>query len=134
MTLYGNGWPVGPRIMLCATDAPGRDQLSTTLSDKGYETERCWSGEELMDRVSRRPPDVVVYALPARADADLALLRQFRELKPRVPLILVTPDDSMRLRDAALKLRPAYFAIEPVDGAEMCDAVRAVTLDAKAAH
>lgn len=124
---------MAPRVVLCADDEPGRERLATALSGEGYETERCGGGEDLIERVIQRAPDVVVYALHAEADADLAVLHLLRRVKPSVPLILVTPDDSVRLRRAALDLRPAYFAIEPVDGAEMCDAVRAVIHRRKAA-
>lgn len=114
-----------PHVVVWDDDGTTRSNLAATFHDRGYETEGCGSQEDLIEVVLRGTPDVVVYVLRSDPQSDLAVLQLLRRVKPTVPLILVSPDASVRVRRSVLDLRPTYFAISPVDGAEMCDAVDA---------
>jgi hypothetical protein len=82
-------------------------------------------------RQRRRPYDLTwaaawgVYALGADCREDLGVLRLMRRAAPDVPLVLLAAEDSLDTRRCTQPFRPIYFAIGPVEGAELRDVVRA---------
>ena len=71
-----------------------------------------------------RVPDAVIYALRADCREDLGVLRLMRRAAPDVPLVLLAAEDSLDTRKLTQSLRPIYYVVSPLDGAELCEVMR----------
>jgi DNA-binding response OmpR family regulator len=113
-----------PRIVVQAASTPADPPVVSLLVAEGFELISCPDGQALLEEVMHRQPDAVVYALSADCRQDLGVLRLMRRAAPDVPLVLLAAEDSLDTRRSTQPLRPIYFAVGPVDGAELRDVVR----------
>jgi DNA-binding response OmpR family regulator len=105
--------------------APADPPVCTVLEADGFALVSCPDGGALLEEVMHRRPDAVVYALHGDCREDLGVLGLLRRAAPDVPLVLLAADGSLHTRRATEPLRPIYYAVCPVDEAELCDVVRA---------
>jgi hypothetical protein len=125
------GLPAAPersrvsRIVLQLTAAPPDPAAQAALEAEGYLLVACADAHALLEEVMHRKPDAVVYALRADCREDLGVLRLMRRAAPDVPLVLLAAEDSLETRKLTQSLRPIYYAVCPVDCAELRDVVRA---------
>ena len=114
-----------PGVIVFEAAANGGPSLTQMLSAGGFEVCSTTTTEALADALASRRHQVVLFALcPGRSD-DLVALRLLRHLAPECPLIIVAADASLEVRRLIQTMRPIYFAARPVDGEELCEAVRA---------
>ena len=108
-----------PRVVahLTACDPP----LQGELDEGRFDLVSCPDGRTLLEEVMHRPPDAVIYALRADCREDLGVLRLLRRAAPLVPLVLLAAEDSLETRRVTQTLRPIYYAVCPVDAAELRD-------------
>jgi DNA-binding response OmpR family regulator len=111
-----------PRIVVQAAEE--NPPVLTMLASEGFELVACADGQALLEEVMHRQPDAVIYALGADCREDLGVLRLMRRAAPDVPLVLLACDGSLDTRRSLQSLRPIYFAVSPVDDAELRDVVR----------
>lgn len=126
-----SGQPAAPkrsrvsRIVIQVTAAPSDPSVGAALEAEGYDLVSCADAQALLEEVMHRQPDAVIYALRADCRDDLGVLRLMRRAAPDVPLVLLAAEDSLDTRRLTQSLRPIYYAVGPVDGAELRDVVRA---------
>jgi AmiR/NasT family two-component response regulator len=113
-----------PRIVVQVTCAPADPPVHALLEAEGFELVSCADAHALLEEVMHRKPDAVIYALCADCHQDMGVLRLLRRAAPEVPLVLLAADDSLDTRKVTQALRPTYFAVCPIDGAELRDVVR----------
>ena len=113
-----------PRIVVQVTCAPADPPVSALLEAEGFELISCADDHALLEEVMHRKPDAVIYALCADCSQDMGLLRLVRRAAPQVPLVLLAAEDSLDTRKITQTLRPIYYAVCPIDGAELCEVVR----------
>ncbi|MBI5709254.1 MAG: hypothetical protein HZC42_02990 [Candidatus Eisenbacteria bacterium] len=73
----------------------------------------CDDSEAMLGEVALHHPDVVVYELRPESKSDLAMLRLLRRIAPRMPLVVVGDEESLRWETPA-DLAPLYRAPLPV--------------------
>lgn len=123
------------RVVVLMTAAPPCPPVPAVLGEEGYDLVSCADAQALLEEVMHRQPDAVVYALHADCREDLGVLRLMRRAAPDVPLVLLAAEDSLDTRKLTQSLRPIYYAVCPVDDAELSDVVRAaVTRRGRAAQ
>jgi CheY-like chemotaxis protein len=95
-----------PRVLVVDDDPNTVEMLSKALSLFGHQPERAFSGEEALDQVSERLPDVVLLDLMMPGIDGYETLRRLRGLPGgnQVPVIVVTassePDLEQRVAAA----------------------------------
>jgi CheY-like chemotaxis protein len=95
-----------PRVLVVDDDPNTVEMLSKALSLFGHQPERAFSGEEALDQVSERLPDVVLLDLMMPGIDGYETLRRLRGLPggSQVPVIVVTassePDLEQRVAAA----------------------------------
>jgi DNA-binding NtrC family response regulator len=89
------------------------------LGRHGFAVSVRSSGEEALKTIERQPPDIVVldYRLP-RMDG-LAVLRQIKESRPEVEVIMLTAHGSVESAVEAMKLGAFDYLNKPVDLEEL---------------
>jgi len=105
------------------TAAPLDPPVGSLLEAEGFDLVSCPDANALLEEVMHRQPDAVVYALSADCREDLGVLRLMRRAAPDVPLVLLAAEDSLDTRKITQTLRPIYYAVCPVDSAELRDVV-----------
>jgi DNA-binding NtrC family response regulator len=116
---------MAPRVIVFEAAANGEPSLAQVLVPHGCEVCQAATTESLADALASGRHHAVLFALcPDRSD-DLVALRLLRHLVPEVPLIIVASDASLEVRRLIQNLRPIFFAARPVDGEELCEAIRA---------
>ena len=113
-----------PRVVVLVTATPDDPPVRSVLETEGFELVSCADAHALLEEVMHRQPDAVVYALRPDCREDLGVLRLMRRAAPDVPLVLLAAEDSLDTRKLTQTLRPIYYAVCPVDGAELRDVVR----------
>ncbi|HVP39123.1 MAG TPA: hypothetical protein VMS93_08075 [Candidatus Saccharimonadales bacterium] len=111
------------RVIVCETPELGEAPVLSALKAEGFEPLACADGKALLEEVVQRRPDVVVYGLRAECEQDLGVLHLFRRIAPDVPLVLVASDESLSTQKLVQELRPIYYAVRPVEAAELREAV-----------
>jgi len=106
------------------TSASADPPVESLLEAEGFDLVSCADGHALLEEVMHRQPDAIIYALRADCREDLGLLRLMRRAVPDVPLVLLATEDSLDTRKVTQTLRPIYYAVCPIDGAELRDVVR----------
>lgn len=114
-----------PRIVVQVAAAPADSPVGAMLETEGFDLVSCADGHALLEEVMHRLPDAVIYALRPDCREDLGVLRLMRRAAPEVPLVLLAAEDSLDTRKVTQTLRPIYYAVCPVDEAELRDVVRA---------
>jgi DNA-binding NarL/FixJ family response regulator len=71
----------------------------------------------------QRHSDAVVFELRADCPQDLGVLHLVRRALPYVPLIVVADDDSLDLQRRVQALKPTYYAVRPLESAEIVEAL-----------
>jgi DNA-binding response OmpR family regulator len=113
-----------PRILIHEPD-PDHDESFALLAGSREEVVVCRSRESLVASLTRGRPDVLVYVLED-LPADLGLLTQLRRVAPTLPIILLGGPTDLASRRAIQELKPTYYGVFPLEGAELGDAVRGV--------
>jgi DNA-binding response OmpR family regulator len=106
------------------TAAPADSPVLAMLEEEGFDLIACPDAHALLEEVMQRLPDAVIYALKPDCREDLGVLRLMRRAAPEVPLVLLAAEDSLDTRKITQNLRPIYYAVCPVDEAELRDVMR----------
>lgn len=113
-----------PRVVVQVGSAPTDPPVHTLLEAEGFDLVSCADAHALLEEIMHRKPDAVIYALRPDCREDLGVLRLMRRAAPEVPLVLLAAEDSLDTRKVTQTLRPIYYAVCPIDGAELRDVVR----------
>ena len=117
-----------PRVVVQVAAAAADPSVHTALDGQGFDLVSCPDGRALLEELMHRRPDVVVYALRPDCREDLGVLRLLRRAAPGVPLVLLAAEDSLDTRKVTQTLRPIYYAVCPVDDAELREVVRTAVM------
>lgn len=99
-----------------------------------YAMVRCQDLHALLEAMVHRAPSAVVFELRGERPQDLGALHLIRRALPRVPLIVVADGDSLELRRRVQVLKPAYYAVRPLDRAEIAEALADTLRHARSLH
>jgi DNA-binding response OmpR family regulator len=113
------------RVVVYEASQTGGESCAEALGHEEVDLVTLTDGEALLEEVVQHPPDVVVYGLHPECQQDLAVLHLLRRAMPTVPLVLVAAESSLDTRKLVQSLRAIYYAVRPVDPAELRDAVHA---------
>ncbi len=112
-------------LVVCEAHPGHGESIADELVEAGYEVRACLDEESLIEAVSLRPPNAVVYELRHQLPVDLAILALLRQVIPGVPLVLLACDECRGPTVHALRaMRPAVLAHEPVGREALHAAVR----------
>jgi DNA-binding response OmpR family regulator len=112
------------RVVVQVSAAPADPAIESMLTSEGFDLISCPDARSLLEEVMCCPPDAVIYALRPECGEDLGVLRLMRRAAPDVPLVLLAAEESLETRKVTQGLRPIYYAVCPVDGAELRDVMR----------
>lgn len=105
-------------ILVVEDQVREREALSRMLRSEGYNTIGAGNGPEAI-RAFEDPVDIVVCDLRLGTDDGLDVLRQWRETKPSVPVLMVTAYGDIHSAVEAMKLGASDYLTKPLKPDEL---------------
>jgi two-component system OmpR family response regulator len=106
------------RVLVVDDDVDVRAMLFAALSDEGYEVITAADGEEAINAVRHRPPDVILLDLMMPRVSGWGFCERYaREPGPHAPIIVITAVASQVVRmpeQGIARILPKPFSVDAV--------------------
>jgi DNA-binding NtrC family response regulator len=110
---------VTPRILIVDDEPRMGAVVAAALERAGYACETCTSAEAALAALETRDVDLVVTDWKMAGMDGLALLRQLRARRPRLPVILLTAHGTVRSAVEAMREGAFDYVTKPFDNDEL---------------
>lgn len=114
------------RILVVEDEKDLNKIISKKLSLDGYSVDSCFDGEEAEDFLFAAEYDAVILDIMMPKKDGLTLLRELREKKNNVPVLLLTAKDSISDRVTGLDSGANDYLIKPFSFDELSARIRAM--------
>lgn len=104
-----------PKVLVVEDDADLRALLAEEVGDLGFEAVEAASAEDALDRLARRPVDVIVSDLRLPGVDGMELLARTRGLDPAPSFVVITAFGSVPQAVEALRAGAADFLTKPLN-------------------
>lgn len=84
------------------------------LKEKGYETDTCPGGTDAIAMVQEKPYDIIFLDENMPGLSGIETLRRIKELKPSIPVVMITKSEEEEIMEAAIGSQIADYLIKPV--------------------
>jgi DNA-binding response OmpR family regulator len=116
-----------PQRILVVEDDPGvRLSLRVAFERQGFLVEEVATGGEGLERVTLRPPDVVILDLMLPDLDGIELFHRLRRLQPDLPIVMLTARGDEVDRIVGMELGADDYVTKPFSPRELIARVRAV--------
>ncbi len=113
----------GARILVVDDEPQIRHSLQVNLKNKNYDVTTAASGEEALEAMARRKPDVVIVDLVLPSMDGIELTRRIREQSP-VPIIVLSAIGDERKKVEALESGADDYVTKPFGMEELVARIR----------
>ena len=120
------------RVLLVDDDAAIRRALRTSLNELGFHTTEAGRGEEAIHLVRSATFDVVLLDVQMPGMGGIKTLASLRSIAPRLPILMVTVQDSEEQKVEALERGADDYIVKPFGVRECIARMRAVVRRARA--
>jgi DNA-binding response OmpR family regulator len=114
-----------PTALVCTCGGDNDAVVCRTLREEGYEVVACPDRDTTLSCAINDPPDVILYSITPHCPIDRGVLQTLRRSLPRTPLVIVASEGSLETQKLIQEFRPVYYAVAPVERAELVEAVKA---------
>lgn len=94
------------------------------LAHNGFTVRWAFSGPECLESARREPVDLVILDVMMPHMDGLTVCRELKQLRPALPVILLTAKDDLATRAAAMALGVSEFIAKPVNIKDFLTRVR----------
>ena len=119
-----DGRPI--RVLVVDDEVTLADLLSMALRYEGWEVRSAGSGSDALRQARSFEPDVVVLDVMLPDMDGLTVLRRFREVQPKVPVLFLTARDAVEDRVAGLTAGGDDYVTKPFSLEEVVARLRAL--------
>jgi len=117
--------PSSPTVLVVDDNKDMVDILTRLLSYHGMKVLSVNSGRECLEIVrSQVTVDVILLDIIMPEMDGLEVCQKIKQISPALPIILLTVNDDITTRTAALKLRATEFIVKPIDHADLLARLR----------
>ncbi len=107
--------PAPPTILVVDDDSEIRYSLNRVLASRGYTVNAAGSGEEGVEAVRKKAPDLVFLDIRMGGMSGLETLQHMRALDGRLPVILMTAFGTAQTAIEAMKYGAFDYIMKPFD-------------------
>lgn len=117
-----------PVVALVDDDAATLDLLERSLHDEGYETHRFEKAEDLLSRISKVRPDVIVMEVVLSGMNGLSALEELHPKTPEemIPVVILSGKSDPRSKLLAFKRGASDYVTKPFEAEEVAARVHAL--------
>ena len=112
------------RVLLVDDDAAIRRALRTSLNELGFETAEASRGEDALHMVRTETYDVVLLDIQMHGIGGMQTLTRLRSFAPRLPILMVTVQDSEEQKVEALDCGADDYVTKPFSMRECVARIR----------
>ncbi len=105
------------RIFICETDEESRRQMRVLLESGGYLSEEFGAGGALLKYLAdhrEESPDLILLDTGVPGIGGFEIVRRLREVRPEIPLVMVSAFATVRAAVEAMKLGASDFLLKPI--------------------
>jgi DNA-binding NtrC family response regulator len=106
-------------VLIVDDDREMRELLKELLEEEGYETESVPSGEVALQRLGRKPYDLLITDLRMDGLSGLALLQKARGINPKQTIILITAFGTVESAIDSMKEGAFDYIIKPFKAGQL---------------
>ncbi len=103
-----------PRILIVDDEANIRESLADILSDEGHEIDMAGSGEEAMEAINRRLPEMVLLDIWLPGIDGAETLKRIKALHEDLPVVMITGHGTVELAVKTTKMGAFDFMEKPL--------------------
>jgi two-component system, NtrC family, response regulator len=127
------------RILVCDDDDAVRSSLGFLLTKAGYSTYFASRPGDILKHISESEFDLVLldmnFSISINGEEGIDLLRKIKQLKPEMPVILITAWASVELAVRGIKLGASDFITKPWNNVQLLKIIEtSITLSSKSIH
>ncbi|MBL8025944.1 MAG: sigma-54-dependent Fis family transcriptional regulator [Fibrobacteres bacterium] len=112
------------RILIVDDETEIRNSLTEVLSEEGYATGSAADASSALNDLGRTAYDLVLLDIKLGSDDGMALLKQLKEEKPTLPVIMITGHGTVSLAAEAFRIGAHDFLEKPLRLLQVRTAVR----------
>ena len=112
-----------PHVLIVDDEPNVRRVLGTLLEQAGYATTRAASGEQALDLVRAKDPDLVMTDLRMDGMDGMELLSRMRSSFPEIPVVMLTAHGTVENAVEAMKRGALDFLTKPFDRDQVTEIV-----------
>jgi two-component system, OmpR family, response regulator MprA len=116
----------GTRILVVDDNRDNIEIIATRLRHRGYEVEEAMRGEEALQCVRKRAPDLILLDVMLPGIDGFQTCRRLREDGVRTPVLMLTARDALRDRVAGLDAGADDYLVKPFAYEELAARLRAL--------
>ena len=116
------------RVLIVDDDPDILDVLRLSLPEEEYEVIEAQDGQEALDKVYQRPPDIIIldYVIP-KIDGHGVCQRLKKDVLLRhLPIIMLTGKGDVKDKVKGLDAGADYYMVKPFEPEELCARIRMV--------
>ena len=106
--------PTKPAILICDDEEGIRESFKLILNDN-YQLKFANNGIEALDMLKSFTPDLMLLDIKMPKLHGMEILKKVKQLKPKLPVIIVTGYQSVEMAQEALKLGAADYIPKPFE-------------------
>ena len=118
------------RILWTDDEVEGLKPHIFFLEEKGYEIDTCSNGNDTVDLVRQNSYDLLFLDENMPGLSGIETLRLIREVRPDLPVVMITKSEEEEIMEAAIGSEIAYYLIKPVKPKQVLLAIKKI-LDQK---
>ncbi len=111
-------------ILIIDDDDQLRKSFQKLLSEEGYATDSAASGENGIQKVKNRPPDLVILDMRLPGKNGLETFRAIHAMEPKLPVIIMTAFGTTHHAIEAIKLGAFDYVLKPFEIPGMLGIIR----------
>ncbi len=119
-------WRLFMRLLVAEDEKDLNMLITKKLIAEGYSVDSCFNGEEAETFIRTAEYDGIILDIMMPKKDGLSLLKELRNSKSRVPVLLLTAKDSISDRVAGLDSGADDYLIKPFSFDELCARIRAM--------
>lgn len=117
---------MGKYILLVDDEKTITSALSVLFEGAGYEALVVHSGEEALQQLARRTPDLIVLDVMMPGLDGMVVCRRVREEEEYIPIVMLTAKDAAWEKVAGLEVGADVYMTKPFDTGELMAQVKAL--------
>ena len=122
------------RILVVDDDQKLLKMLQRTLVLEGFDVDTAGNGLEALERIDQQAPDILIADWTMPKMDGMELVRQLRQEKNQLPVLLLTARDAIENRVQGLQTGADDYLIKPFAPAELVARVRALLRRSESAN
>ena len=117
-------YAVKPMILVCDDEEGLRESFKLILSDH-YQLRFAINGLDALEQLNTFTPDLMLLDIKMPKLHGMEILKQVKQLKPTLPVIIITGYQSVEMAQEAIKNGAADYIPKPFDSKQILKAIEA---------